>query len=314
MKLKSYKFSIIGYGIMGQIHHKALNTIGNVKLDSVFETKKNIQIGKSIKKFNNFDQYLNYLIETKTDGVIISSPNETHFHYASKLIKNKIPILVEKPLTLDFKEVTKLINLAIKYNCVLRCGLIEIYNPITIELKKLKFNNIKTIHITRHSPKVSSKRKLSDVILDLLLHDISLLYHIFSPENLEIIGVNKVFEKGLVETIELLLKFDKKISVFITTSRQSQVKKRVIEIIDNNSIYKADLIEKLIYIFKKGSISGSNKTYTESSSNYKIEPLDRPETAKIQITKFIENIDVGRVDVEHFKLIENSHKFVFKLI
>ena len=117
----------------------------------------------------------------------------------------------------------ELLNLSEKYNTVLRCGLIEIYNPIIEELKKTKFKKLRSIHINRHL-KNFKWQEVGRVIFDLLLHDISLLFHVFNPNKIETIGFNKLKLNSDIETFEILLKLDNEISVFISMSRESQIK------------------------------------------------------------------------------------------
>ena len=207
----------------------------------------------------------------------------------------------------------ELLKLSEKYDTVLRCGLIEIYNPIIEELKKTKFKKLRSIHIIRHSPRISSDRRLGDVIFDLLLHDISLLFHVFNPNKIETIGFNKLKLNSDIETFEILLKLDNEISVFISTSRESQIKKRSIEIMDKDSLYVVDLIQKIIYVTKQGSLKSKSGSFTESNKNFKIEPLDRPETAKIQLKAFAENIKNKKIDKNHHELIKKSHEFIFDI-
>ena len=313
--MKLFNLSIIGYGAMGSVHHKSINELDNLKLSAVYEPNKNKtkNLSKNIKVFNSYNKFLSYLQESNIDGVIISSPNKYHYKQAADLLKLKVPILIEKPITYTSKEMLELLKLSEKYDTVLRCGLIEIYNPIIEELKKTKFKKLRSIHINRHSPRISSDRRLGDVIFDLLLHDISLLFHVFNPNKIETIGFNKLKLNSDIETFEILLKLDNEISVFISTSRESQIKKRSIEIMDKDSLYVVDLIQKIIYVTKQGSLKSKSGSFTESNKNFKIEPLDRPETAKIQLKAFAENIKNKKIDKNHHELIKKSHEFIFDI-
>ena len=308
-------FALIGLGSMGSIHKKSIDENKNFKLDAVYEVDKNkvLSLKNKTNVFSDYKKFLNY-ISNNIDGVIISSPNKFHFKQAVDCIKLKIPVLVEKQITDSTEKMEKLLNISKEYNTILRCGLIETYNPIINELKKINFKNLKSIHITRHSPGVSSERNLGNVMIDLLLHDSSLLFNVFKPKNVKVVGFNKIKTKTNVETIEILLKINNKTSVFISTSRESQSKKRSIEIIDDKTIYNVDLIQKIIYVTEKGSVIGSKSTLKEVKKSYKIEPLDRPETAKIQLEAFSDNIKNKKIDEKHFKLIRDSHQFVHQFV
>ena len=135
----------------------------------------------------------------------------------------------------------------------------------------------------------------------------------FNPNKIETIGFNKLKLNSDIETFEILLKLDNEISVFISTSRESQIKKRSIEIMDKDSLYVVDLIQKIIYVTKQGSLKSKSGSFTESNKNFKIEPLDRPETAKIQLKAFAENIKNKKIDKNHHELIKKSHEFIFDI-
>ena len=83
-------------------------------------------MSKNIKVFNSYNKFLSYLQESNIDGVIISSPNKYHYKQAADLLKLKVPILIEKPITYTSKEMLELLKLSEKYNTVLRCRSIEI--------------------------------------------------------------------------------------------------------------------------------------------------------------------------------------------
>ncbi len=82
---------------------------------------------------------------------------------------------------------------------------------------------------------------------------------------------------------------------------------------DKDSLYVVDLIQKIIYVTKQGSLKSKSGSFTESNKNFKIEPLDRPETAKIQLKAFAENIKNKKIDKNHHELIKKSHEFIFDI-
>ena len=110
--MKLFNLAIIGYGAMGSVHHKSINEMDSIKLSAVFEPNKNKtkNLSKNIKVFNSYNKFLSYLQESNIDGVIISSPNKYHYKQAADLLKLKVPILIEKPITYTSKEMLELLN------------------------------------------------------------------------------------------------------------------------------------------------------------------------------------------------------------
>ena len=91
-KMKKNSICLIGIGRWGQNHLRILK--GLKLLSGVYDLKYTIR-EKKIKIYKN----INEIIEDKNvKGVIIATPPDTHYEIASKFIKNKIPILIEKPV------------------------------------------------------------------------------------------------------------------------------------------------------------------------------------------------------------------------
>ena len=138
-----------------------------------------------------------------------------HLEHAEPFINKGIPLLIEKPLTSNYSSDEELFKLAKKNNSFIKCGLIELYNPIVQELSNKTYQDLKFVHFKRHSPKTSESRKLENIILDLTLHDISIIYKVFNPQNIEIIGCELIHDNDIAESAQILLKIDDSYTVFL---------------------------------------------------------------------------------------------------
>ena len=196
--MKKLNFLLIGLGQMGKIHQRVLNENSNTNLvvivDSSFSKEhENIDGVDHFNKIDNVDFDKNDI-----DAVIISTTTDTHYEIAKKLINKNVPLLIEKPLSTSDFEVERILNDAKQKNVIIRCGLIETYNPIFDYLKKLELNNVTSINVFRHSPKVDINRKLDNVLFDLTLHDLAVLGFLFDKPKLTIYGSNFVKMKILL--------------------------------------------------------------------------------------------------------------------
>lgn len=308
------KLAIIGFGNMGKIHYKAIKKHLNCEEPIIVDSNPS-----SIEKFDNLEIITDfqYFLESKThdiDGVIISTPSNIHLNQAELLIKKEIPCLVEKPLTSSKQDDQFLLSL-VDYDYQLKCGLIELYNPVVQELSEIKYNKIKFAHFKRHSPKTESHRKLENIVLDLSLHDISILYKIFKPKNIEILGVDLNKENDIAESAQVLLKINNEFSVFLSSSRQDQEKARTIDIIDSEANYHCDLKNKFYEVKQSGKVDAINsKSITESNLLKKVDMLDKPETAEIQLEKFISDITEKKQEKIHLDIIKKSHELAYKIL
>jgi virulence factor len=313
--MSSFNLAVIGFGNMGKIHYKAI-----VKNQNCFSP---IVVEPVLDMLNGFEDVEHYTdirsipekILARLDGVIISSPSAVHFEQSLLLLQKRIPLLVEKPLTNQLDKDLELINEAKRNNVLLKCGLIELYNPIVQELSETNFDEIRFVHFKRHSPLTSTDRKLENVVSDLTLHDISIIYKIFKPKKIEILGSELIYDNGVAESAQVLLKVDDSFTIFLSTSRQDQEKIRTLEITDKNSTYFCDLKNKFFEVKQSGEISSvSTKSITESNVLKKIDMLNKPQTAEIQLESFLTSINAGIEDRQHLHIAEETHKLVYKIL
>ena len=97
---------------MGKIHHKSVLKSLICEQPIIVDNDK-----KVVEKTSEFEFYksLNEIPLEKIselDGAIISSPSNMHYEQANFFIDNKIPIMVEKPLTENLDTSIQLIKRA----------------------------------------------------------------------------------------------------------------------------------------------------------------------------------------------------------
>ena len=112
MKIRKIKLAVVGIGVMGVKHIDAINKTSNAKLTAVVDFKKN----SIINKINaNFYSSIKDMFKSETiDGVIIATPNSSHFKDGLEVIRHKCPVLIEKPITIRSVDTDKLITEAKK--------------------------------------------------------------------------------------------------------------------------------------------------------------------------------------------------------
>ena len=113
------KTALLSYGMSGEIFHAPLLTADpNFLLTTVLQ--RNSDKAKSrypnIKIVRQVDEILK---DDSIELVVINTPNESHFSYATQALEAGKHIIVEKPFTVTVQEADKLINLASKKKKVL---------------------------------------------------------------------------------------------------------------------------------------------------------------------------------------------------
>ena len=71
------------------------------------------------------------------DGVIIATPPDTHFAIASMALSHQIPVLIEKPLTMNLGQAEKLLHLAGSRAVHVQVDHTHLYHPAFRKLKSL---------------------------------------------------------------------------------------------------------------------------------------------------------------------------------
>ncbi len=124
----SYKAVLIGNGTMGE-RHKRLFEADGVEFVDVADTSAEVTaLFKRIKTG-----------KITPDFAVIASPSVTHDEYVKKCIKMKLPVLIEKPVSVSGMEALEYQKLALKRSALVFVGHSERYNPAIEEFAKTDF-------------------------------------------------------------------------------------------------------------------------------------------------------------------------------
>src|SRR3989441_5697393 len=135
--------SVIGAGYWGKkVILETLNvdqTTGKVNLHSIVDNSPTIleQFRKEFGPLNYRLSYNDLFSDPAASAVHICSPNNTHFEVASRLLRSKKHVLVEKPLALQAREAGELVRLAETNRRVLSVGHVHRFNNGVKELKRV---------------------------------------------------------------------------------------------------------------------------------------------------------------------------------
>ncbi|MGL5068818.1 MAG: Gfo/Idh/MocA family protein [Sarcina sp.] len=146
------RIGVIG---IGDISKKAYLPVLGVKKDiELVLCTRNIETLEDMKrKYRVKEAYtsLGELIKSGVDGVIINSSTTSHFEIAKELLENKIPVFVDKPISLNYEDAQKLYEVSKEYDTNIMVGfnrrfipkvsgLKEIGEPDIIIMQKNRFN------------------------------------------------------------------------------------------------------------------------------------------------------------------------------
>ncbi|MCK5560854.1 MAG: Gfo/Idh/MocA family oxidoreductase [Thermoplasmata archaeon] len=175
---------VIGTGSMGQNHVRIYSEIAD--LFGIADANEEV-INNLSTKFNvkGYTDYHELLAEDELVAVSIATPTVSHLEVGMAALEAGKHVLIEKPLTIDPQDSTKLIQAAKNNNLVLAVGHVERHNPVVGFTKNLLGNNKFGELISASSRRVSSfPARIKDVgvILDLGIHDIDVLRYLVGKE------------------------------------------------------------------------------------------------------------------------------------
>ena len=163
---------VIGVGYLGNFHADKYRRIPGVRLVGLADT----DFGRAteISERYNVDAFSDYkTLLPKVDIVSIVVPSGVHYEVAKHCLSAGIHCLVEKPLTENVAEANELVELARDTKIVLQVGHLERFNPVIRKVSGLITapHKIRTRRFSRHQPRGTD----TDVILDLMIHDLDLI-------------------------------------------------------------------------------------------------------------------------------------------
>lgn len=301
---------IIGNGYWGSKVYsrvKSLDTEFKINFVCDSDIKKLRQIDKNISKITDYKKALNF---KNLNAIFICSNPITHFAIASFFLKNKINVFVEKPICKNFKEFSVLKKMADKKKVILYEDLIFLHDDKIKALKKiiLKKSFGKPLVFNSSRSNLGGFQHNTDVVDDLLTHDLSILFYFFDNR---LIKSNCVLHKTMMKLPPsiafLTLKFSNNLLVNLNLSWHSPLKVREINIVGENHMLTFDGIksDNSIKLLKKSFTYNENSKFDYRIGN-SISPNinNKNEALTTSIKKFKELILKKKMKNNYIKISE----------
>mgnify|MGYP001332814257 CR=1 FL=1 len=124
--------ALIGFGRFGKKYFKSIKKNKRLSLKVIFRKKifsKNKYHKLSLKNIKS----------NKIKAAIVCTPVKTHFEVSKLFIKNRIPIILEKPAANNIKQIKKLIDLTKKYKSSVIVNHSDLFNQnLNLFISKIK--------------------------------------------------------------------------------------------------------------------------------------------------------------------------------
>ncbi len=207
---KKIKIAVVGTGLMGLQHIKAIKKSKRADLHSVVDISKNAHILAKKYKIPLYKNLKALLNNKNFDAIIIATPNQLHEKHTMRFLKLKIPVLLEKPISDNIKSAVKIIKSSKKNKTPLLIGYHRRHNSIVSKVKKIitskKLGNIVSANILcwlykhkKYFKEIWRTNKGGGPLGINLVHDIDTMCYLLGPVNfVQAITSNKI-RKFIVE-------------------------------------------------------------------------------------------------------------------
>ena len=189
---KKIKISVVGIGLMGSQHLRAIQHSKKCVLHSIVDVNENSKSHADKFKVPFYKSSVEMMKKDKPDAVIVATPNQFHEKHTISFLNAKIPVLLEKPISNSISKAKKIINSSKKNRTHLLIGYHRRHNSMTTAIKKKiisgKLGKIVSVNVMcwlyKHSGWYKEKWRIQKGGGPLginLVHDIDFICYLLGP-------------------------------------------------------------------------------------------------------------------------------------
>lgn len=242
---------------MGYNHARVYYRLENANLMAVSDLMKGnlTKVSQKYKAIGYLD-YDNILKNPEIEVVSVCVPTTHHHRVVMDAIEHDKHVLVEKPIAFTLKEAKEMVKASRKKGIKLGTGHVERFNPAVQKAKDLIENDVIGDVVSASAKRVGPfppRIKDVGVTIDLAIHDLDVMYYLFSEPVAEIYcTMGSILEKCEFEDhAEIMTKFKSGITGMLEANWLTPYKRRELEITGTDGIISLDYIDQSINVFGK---------------------------------------------------------------
>ena len=232
------KIIVVGGGRWGTNHIRTLiqlDSFAGVVEPDLENQNKLVNEFLGITIYNNLEESFS----SDPDGYIVATPPTTHFDIGTFIINKGKPVLIEKPLTLDYVSSKKLVDLAKQKKVNLMVGHVLLFHPAIRKMKEWIDNdylgNIKYIYSNRLN--LGTIRSDENVFWSFAPHDISIFQYLIEDNPIKINSFEHSYLQNNISDIFIAnFEYKNNIKAHIFTSWANPFKEHKLVVIGSKGI------------------------------------------------------------------------------
>jgi predicted dehydrogenase len=251
MMTRPIRVGVIGVGRQGERHCRVY--AGMAGVDFVGVSDLSVERGRQVADRHGvaYSQQRDELLE-QVDAVTVATPTFSHLEVVAECLRRGVHVLVEKPLAGAVDEARQLVELARRAPVVVQVGHIERFNPAVLELQSVleDLAPVIAVNARRLSPFDTSATD-TDVLLDLMIHDLDLVMTLFNGELDSVQAYARSVRTSLPDYVVATLAVAGGPVATLTASRVTEHKVRLLEITALGAYIEVDLLGKTVSIYRR---------------------------------------------------------------
>mgnify|MGYP003875786033 FL=1 len=224
---------------MGSLHAKKLITLPQVELVAVVDPdpQARFRLAEACRAAPLPD--FRSLFLDRLDAAVVAVPTHQHARVAAEFLARGIHVLVEKPLADSEEAAARLVSLAERKGAILQVGHIERYNPaFQFAADRIKHPlGISTIRFG----KLLGRNVVTDIVFDLLIHDLDLASHLANAPVSCIQAAGWSLAGECLDFVQAFLFFASGVQALCTASRIHPQTVRQMDVFDKTWFFQLDL-------------------------------------------------------------------------
>jgi len=233
---------VVGVGHLGKQHARVYRELEGVRLVGVVdnEPERAKEVGTNLGVPYYCELTPSLLASVQAASVV--TPTPSHFDVASRLMREGISVLVEKPMTTTLEQAHELVSISKQCHVTLQVGHIERFNPVVLSALPYIHDPV-FIECDRIHP-FSFRSVETSVVLDLMIHDIDLVLNVVdSPvDHIDAVGARVL--SGTEDLANARITFRNGCVAMVKASRVAIQKSRKMRIFCEDSYISLDFIAK----------------------------------------------------------------------
>ncbi len=244
----SLRTAVVGVGHLGRFHaqkHKLIDDIEFVGVcDLNPENAKRVAAELGVAAFLSPDDLIG-----KVDAVTVAASTPAHYQLVELFLRNKVHVLVEKPIASNSSEAERLCDLADRHSLKFQVGHVERFNP-ALQAARSKVGKPLFMEVHRLAPfKVRSTEV--DVVLDLMIHDLDVILSMVASDPISVSAVGTPVLTKVIDIANARIEFASGAVANVTASRVSQKTERKFRLFQADQYLSIDFQAGEMNLFTK---------------------------------------------------------------